>query len=350
MSRLFQKRKERPLQVFAKLFRLGSSLHAGNNRLAVSQDEIAACIRSLTGIEADIGSVEEIKGGTRKKVLRVRCRKPEEIFLLYVWHNENRYFTDVKGGGEQYMFDLRAPDLYAKNTEFLNDAGIRVPKILGRGTLRSGHDYAFVEHIGGGSCLQYAAARPADEKKTLLARINELFRSLHSHQRAYPGLLTDPPGRPTWSVESVLFKLRHDVELLARWHKEIKAVKQGILDALEHRRMSVPDRSHYSLVHGEAGPEHILVDQTGNPYLIDVDSVHYSDIESDHASLELLFGEDYHALRRDDLDPRMMDFYRIALHIAYARGASQLVRKGYHDPDMAKRMLDKNLSAVLAIL
>lgn len=349
MNRLFQKRKGSPLHAVARFFRFGRSPYTGNDMLAVSQAEIAWCIRSLTGVEADMGSVEEIKGGTRKKVLKVRCRKPE-IFLLYVWYNENRYFTGIKGGGERYMFDLRAPDLYAKNTEFLNHAGIRVPKILGRGILRSGHEYAFVEHIGGGNCLQYAAARPADEKKTLLARIDELFRSLHSHQREYPGLLMDPPGRPTWSVESVLHKLKHDIELLARWHKEIKAVKQGILVALERRRRAVPHRLHYSLVHGEASPEHILVDQGGNPYLIDLDSVHYSDIESDYASLELLFGEDYHGLRRDDLDPHMMDFYRTALHIAYARGASQLVRKGYHDPDMAKRMMDKNLSAILAIL
>ncbi|MHA2283538.1 MAG: phosphotransferase [Promethearchaeota archaeon] len=336
--------------MFSKFLKLGRINKTGHLGQLVNLEEISDCIRALTGVNADISSIEEIKGGTRKKVLLVKCQAPEDVYLLYVWYNENRYFTEGEDGKESYMFNLRAPELFAMNTEFLLDAGVRVPKILGRGTLRACLEYAFVEHIGGGNFLQYATSLPVIEKHSLLKDVNELLRTLHSQRRSYPGLLTDSPRRPTWTVDFVLQKVKHDVELISRWHKEIKAAKPRILDLLRQRRQAIQDRAQYNLVHGEAGPEHILVDHDGKPYLIDVEHVHFSNIESDHASLELLFGEDYRFLSRDDLDPFMMDFYRLALHIVYARGASQLVKKGYHDQDMAKRMMKKNLSAILALL
>lgn len=52
-------------------------------------------------------------------------------------------------------------------------------------------------------------------------------------------------------------------------------------------------REEYGLVHGELGPDHVLVTPAGEAVMIDFEGLAYFDIEWDHAWLQMRFGDTY---------------------------------------------------------
>jgi hypothetical protein len=67
---------------------------------------------------------------------------------------------------------------------------------------------------------------------------------------------------------------------------------------IEHKLRSMCDqlkpRDSFRLIHGELGPEHILIRQENNtPCFVDIDGAHFSDVEMEHALLNFRFGDDY---------------------------------------------------------
>jgi hypothetical protein len=49
-------------------------------------------------------------------------------------------------------------------------------------------------------------------------------------------------------------------------------------------------------LHGELGPDHVLIDDRGQPALIDIEGLMFFDIEWEHAYLQLRFGDHYQRL------------------------------------------------------
>ncbi|HEY7431303.1 MAG TPA: hypothetical protein VH641_11285 [Streptosporangiaceae bacterium] len=94
---------------------------------------------------------------------------------------------------------------------------------------------------------------------------------------------------------------------------------------------AVRPRAEYSLVHGELGPDHVLVDERGGPVLIDVEGLMFFDAEWEHAFLRLRFGEHYPALRPDGLDDQRLRFYALALDLSLIAGPLRLLDGDFPD-------------------
>ena len=65
---------------------------------------------------------------------------------------------------------------------------------------------------------------------------------------------------------------------------------------------AIRPRSDYRLIHGELGPDHVLVDGRGRPVIIDIEGLMYFDVEWEHVFVRLRFQEDYRFLHRDGVD------------------------------------------------
>src|SRR6185437_13262273 len=62
----------------------------------------------------------------------------------------------------------------------------------------------------------------------------------------------------------------------------IAAARSAIDDRLRELLTQVDERQCYRLIHGELGPDHVLVDDLRRPVLIDIEGLMFFDIEWEH--------------------------------------------------------------------
>ena len=106
-------------------------------------------------------------------------------------------------------------------------------------------------------------------------------------------------------------------------------------------------RADYRLIHGELGPDHVLIDERGGPVIIDIEGLMFFDVEWEHVFLRLRFGEHYRSLREDGLDEQRLRFYRLAMHLSLIEGPLRLLDGDF--PDRAKMLwiVEYNIDKVL---
>lgn len=130
----------------------------------------------------------------------------------------------------------------------------------------------------------------------------------------------------------------------------IRARHSKILDTLYELESKIEPRSRYGFIHGELGPDHILINQRLEPYLIDIEGAHFFDIEHEHSFLQLRFGNYYPYLKNDTLDPNRMLFYLFHHHISLTSGGLKLLHRGFPDQQFAKDLTDHHYRAVLRFI
>jgi hypothetical protein len=102
-------------------------------------------------------------------------------------------------------------------------------------------------------------------------------------------------------------------------------VRKEFERALKEMAAAVEPRADYGLIHGELGPDHVLVNEQDEPVLIDIEGTMFFDVEWEQVFLGFRFGEHYERLRIDGLDERRMRFYRLAQHLSLVAGPLRLL-------------------------
>lgn len=130
----------------------------------------------------------------------------------------------------------------------------------------------------------------------------------------------------------------------------LSAAQQRIAAHLHHLHGRVAPRREYALVHGELGPDHVLVTPAGEPVMIDIEGLSYFDVEWEHAWLQMRFGEAYPALRPVDLDADRLELYRYAQVLSLIEGPLRIADTDFPDRrwmrDLAERNIAKALTAI----
>jgi hypothetical protein len=105
----------------------------------------------------------------------------------------------------------------------------------------------------------------------------------------------------------------------------------------------VRPRSDYRLIHSELRPDHVLVDERGDPVLIDIEGAMFFDVEWEPVFLQLRFKQQYRWLCANDLDEARLPFYRLALHLSLVVRPLRLLDGDYPEREDMLEIVEFNL-------
>lgn len=130
----------------------------------------------------------------------------------------------------------------------------------------------------------------------------------------------------------------------------IRASHSNLLDTLYELESKIEPRSRYGFIHGELGPDHVLINDKLEPYLIDIEGTEFFDIEHEHSFLQFRFGDYYRYLKNDTLDPNRMLFYRFHHHISLTSGGLRLLHRGFPNQQFAKDLTNHHSRCALRFI
>ncbi|MFI5836271.1 phosphotransferase family protein [Micromonospora sp. NPDC051300] len=322
-------------------------------RIFLRPDDVRDLVRDRLGADRRVTALDRLTGGTRKGVYRIGLDDFSTV-ILYVWSPRENYWPEAETVPDDPFTEASGPELFAVNHAALTAAGVRVPHLIARDP--AGHhldaDVALVEDAGGVT-LEALLARHPDRAGEPLARLGDALRRMHTTFGPRWGRLADTahspsPARPSEDV--VLDRaLGHLAEVAARDPRPA-AARNRIVDHLLGLHARVRPRRTYALVHGELGPDHVLVTPAGEPVMIDIEGLTWFDVEWEHAWLRLRFGAAYQTLGPVALDADRLALHRYAQVLSLIAGPLRIAEGDFPERRWMLDLAERNIAEALAAL
>ncbi|MFF9377053.1 phosphotransferase family protein [Streptomyces griseoluteus] len=300
-------------------------------RVFTNPSELRRLVRDGLGPGCRVTRVERLRGGSKKGVYRLTLTgagAPPSV-IAYSWAPQENYWPSVP---TSHAFGL-APFLSAHHT--LRAAGVRTPHVL---YASEPADLALVEDIPGDNLEATFTTDPARAAKAL----SELAKTL-DHMAAH----TSPADHNSEDV--TLTRALDDLTEAATRDPRIDAATPALAGRLHELHAALTPRPAYSLVHGELGPDHILLTPDAHPALIDIESLTHADPEQEHAYLRLRFGPHYAPLARP-LDPTRLSLHTLALHLSLVAGPLRLLDGDFPHRDAMRGIAEHNTREALRLV
>jgi hypothetical protein len=306
-------------------------------RQFVRQDELGEVIRGVFGSSRTLVEMARLAGGSKKGVYRLTlddgCTS-----ILYVWSASENYWPVSEPESSEVFADASGVDLFVAGQTRLEALGVRTPSVYAVDTSRRDYpaDFALVEDVRGGT-LEELIDRSATAAGAALEELGAMLATMHRHRCPSLGKVarveagTTPQGR---SADQVVFDraLRH-LRAAADRVARLAAAKDNIEERVRSLAAAVAPRLGYGLIHGELGPDHVLIAADGRPVLIDIEGLMFFDIEWEHAFVRMRFGSWYEPLRVSGLDPARLRFYEFAQSLSLIEGPLRIADGDFPDRD-----------------
>jgi aminoglycoside phosphotransferase (APT) family kinase protein len=323
-------------------------------------------VRAAFGRGRRLTGVERLRGGSKKGVYRLTL-DDESTAVSYVWDaTENYWPARPNDAGEDRadpFSDASGIELFQASQAQLTELGVRTPAIYWCARSRTDFpaDIALVEDVRGGT-LEARLEQGTPGMGPVLALLGESLAAMHQHGAPRWGKLAwaasggagdgpaEGPADGRSCEQIVLDRALADLAESAGRVSRVAAARERLEDLARELRAAVQPRTRYGLIHGELGPDHVLIDRHGRPVMIDIEGAMYCDIEWEHAFLQLRFGEHYRQLRADNLDQQRMRFYRLALHLSLIAGPLRLLDGDFPDRELMRQIAEHNIDRALAFL
>ncbi|GAA3963614.1 phosphotransferase [Actinoplanes auranticolor] len=304
-------------------------------RAFVTTEDLHDLVRDTYGTDRRLHELARLAGGTTKGVYRLTLDDGATV-LLYRWAAEENFWP-AQTGLDVGPFQADAGrDGFVRCHALLHELGVRVPEIVALGP-----DRALVEDVRGGT-LEALLERDATAGRQIVGRLGEMLRTMHSHRSPTFGFPGETPAG--FARQRGLNCL---VEAAAR-DPRIAAARSRLEEELHKRFAAVRPRSGYGLIHGELGPDHVLIGPGGEPVLIDIEAAMFFDVEWEHAFLELRFGPLYPALRTVGPDPARLALYRLVHYLSLVAGPLQLIEGDFPHAAFMREIAEGNARRALA--
>jgi hypothetical protein len=315
-------------------------------------DDVRDLVTAQWGADRAVAGLERLAGGSKKGVYRLRLDDRTTV-ILYVWAEAENYWPPAPAVPGDPFTDASGADLFAAANAALTAAGVLTPRLLmldrdGR-YLRG--DLALVEDAGAVTLEalmeQGAAAAP-------LAALGEALRRMHTTRGPHYGKVAAiehgeaPQARRTEDI--ILDRALGHLDAAADRDARLAGARDRIADHVRHLRGEVTAREEYGLIHGELGPDHVLVTPSGEPAMIDIEGLTYFDVEWEHAFLQLRFGDAYPALGPVDLDLDRLEFYRFAQVLSLIEGPLRIADTDFPDRQWMLDLAEWNIGKALAAI
>ncbi|MFE2581620.1 phosphotransferase family protein [Streptomyces sp. NPDC059378] len=320
-------------------------------------EDLSGLVGDALGAGCHVVAVDRLRGGSKKGVYRVRLDGTRTAgVIVYRWAEAENYWPKAREADPADPFAPASgliPFLTAQRT--LDSLGARVPRLLlaDDSRRRCPADVAVVEDVRGGTLEALFASDPARASRTL-GELADMLEVMHRHRGSHYGRL-DLLGRggsvgEVTCEQRVLDRALQDLAEAAGRDGRVAAAGTALRERLYELADRVSPRTEYGLVHGELGPDHVLVDAEGRPVLIDIEGLMFFDVEWEHVFLRLRFGERYPALARPGLDPRRLDLYQLAMRLSLVAGPLRLLDGDFPDRVLMQGIAEHNTQEALALL
>ncbi|MEU2610074.1 phosphotransferase [Micromonospora sp. NPDC007271] len=323
----------------------------GGERRRLGAGELGGVVRQVYGGARAVRSVARLTGGTKKGVYRLTLDDGASC-VVHVWNDDENYWPAQDEEADGQFAAAAGLDLFAAAHAELTAAGVRVPQLLllDRSRAVIPGDLAVVEDVRGGT-LEARHARDPRRAEPVLARLSGQVRALHARRSDRYGrpLALAPAGAPPPHTVVRDRALRH-LAASARQVPRIAAVRDRIAAMIDAAHAAVTPRTGYALIHGELGPDHVLIDDRDQPVLIDIEGVMFFDLEWEHVFLELRFGDTYRHLAVDGLDEVRLRLYRLAMDLSLVEGPLRLLEGDFPDRAFMRSIADHATDRILARL
>jgi hypothetical protein len=326
-------------------------------RTPADRRQLAPLIQAAFSGQRHLQGVTRLPGASKKGVYRTTF-KDESTAILYIWDAAEDYWPS---SGTESGPDHADPFSHASGLDLFETAqarldwlGIRTPRLYlaDRSHEHYPADVAVVEDIPGRT-LEDMLDDDSPQARPAVEQLGEYLHVMHADKASGFGKLLHVTrggiSHGDSCAQLVLDRAQRDLaEASARDHR-ITQHRSQLEETLRGQAAIVEPRSDYSLIHGELGPDHVLIDHLGRPVIIDIEGLMYFDAEWEHVYLQLRFDRDYPPLQPGDLDPDRLSLYRLAMHLSLVAGPLRLLDGDYPERDKMLDIAEYNLLQVLSL-
>ncbi|TLS47211.1 aminoglycoside phosphotransferase family protein [Streptomyces montanus] len=322
----------------------------------MTQDQLAGAVRAALGGGRRLEAVERVAGGSKKGVYRL-VMDDATTAIAYVWDDAENYWPAAEGDDD--LTDPFSPglglDLFEAAHARLDTLGVRVPaiRLVDRDGAHCPADLAIVEDLPGED-LEELLARDPSAAAPVMARLGEALEVMRHHRASTYGKVAVVDGggtsRGTSCEGVVLDRALRDLAEAASRDPRIAGARDRLEERLLGLAAAVWPRAEYAVVHGELGPDHVLVDAGGNPVPIDIEGLMYFDVEWEHVFLRIRLHDAYRPLRVDGLDEDRLAFYMLAQRLSLTAGPLRLLDGDFPDRAFMAGIAEHNLKKALELL
>ncbi|MGV9704392.1 phosphotransferase family protein [Streptomyces sp. NPDC003483] len=277
--------------------------------------------------------------------------------VAYLWADAENHWPAAEGDDD--LTDPFSPGLglalfQAAHTR-LDRLGVRVPavRLVDRDGAGYPADLAIVEDLRGEN-LEELLARDPRAAAPVMARLAESLEAMRSHRAPAYGKVAVVDGggtsRGTSCEGVVLDRALRDLAEAASRDPRIAGSRDRLEERLLDLAAAVRPRAEHSVVHGELGPDHVLVDQDGRPAVIDIEGSVYFDVEWEHVFLRIRFHDSYRPLMSGGLDEDRLALYLLAQRLSLTAGPLRLLDGDFPDRTFMAAIAEHNLEQALALL
>jgi hypothetical protein len=311
--------------------------------------------RAVFGQGRSLLRVERLAHGSKKGAYRLTMEDGGTV-LVYVWDDSEDYWQGVLPEGADDPADpfshASGLILFEAAAHRLTAAGVRCPGLLLADSSRALYpaDIAVVEDVPGGSLEALLEKDPAAAERPLSV-IAGWLTAMAAVRSPSPGKVAfvDAGGRsPVTSCERITLDraLAQLAEIAGRDRRAAGA--QGRLEqALHSLAEPIGPRAAAALIHGELGPDHVLLDRRGEPVLIDIEGAMYFDVEVEHVWMRMRFGEHYAKLSRGGLDEDRLRFYQLCMHLDLVAGPLRIAGTSHPEREWFRGLAEHHLQRAL---
>ncbi|CUW30857.1 MULTISPECIES: phosphotransferase family protein [Streptomyces] len=321
-------------------------------RTHLTRDDLAPLARAALGRTPT--AVTRLRGGSRKGVYRLALDDGTTA-IAYVWSPDEDYWRRPDTDLRDTFSHASGIGLFLAAHHRLTELGVRVPRLLfaDREAVHLPAYAAVVEDIPGANLERLLRDDPA-AARVPLARLAGVLGVLREHTAAGHGkaVLVEEGGTASGGscAQVAADRAVRDIADAAERDPRVRAVRAELTRRVRDLQDVVAPRGHTSLVHGELGPDHVLVTPDGDPALIDIEGLMYFDAEWEHVFLQLRFGPAYDVLRAPGLDPDRLALYRLAMHLGLVAGPLRLLDGDFPERAAMREIAEFNLRRALALL
>ncbi|MEU1013901.1 phosphotransferase [Streptomyces sp. NPDC005890] len=323
-------------------------------RQFTDSEALSGIVHEALGAEARVVGVDRLRGGSKKGVYRVHTSGSRAAsVIVYSWAEAENFWPAAEVIDPAHPFAPAsglAPFLAAQRR--LDGLGVRVPGVLLTDDSRRRYP-AVVEDVAGGTLEAVLETDPTRASHALseLAAMLDVMHQQHSQRYGRVDVLERGDMASGDSCEQlVLERAIEDLAEAAERDPSIGSAAAPLHDRLEELATRVAPRTQHGLIHGELGPDHVLVDASGHPVLIDIEGLMFFDVEWEHVFLQLRFGHQYPALSRPGLDPARLDLYMLAMRLSLVAGPLRLLDGDFPHRTVMQEIAEHNAKEALALL